>query len=50
MKCSLVQEPTLNCLNPECEVRFGEYTCLKCKLYENNPAKVNDIFHCVSRL
>ena len=26
---------------------FGEYTCIKCRLYENNPDKVEDIFHCV---
>ena len=27
---------------------FGEYACMKCKLYENNPKKIDDIFHCVN--
>jgi RING finger and CHY zinc finger domain-containing protein 1 len=44
LKCQEEQEPAHNC--SKCGVEFGWYSCLKCRLYENNPDKVDDIFHC----
>lgn len=40
--CSTQQPVGLNCV--QCGVRFGEYTCLKCNLYDNDLKK--NQFHC----
>lgn len=47
LNCAHTQPPAEKC--SRCGLSFGEYTCLPCRLYENNPEKVKDIFHCVDQ-